>query len=79
MRGLVESLLALTRGDEGAPIEVGRHDLGEVAKEAVETARDAAGGKVVRSRSIPPEGRVVATFDRGPRPSGRPRSCSTTP
>ena len=35
MRDLVESLLALTRGDEGAPLDVGRHDLGEVAKEAV--------------------------------------------
>ena len=34
MRGLVESLLTLTRGDEGAPMEVGRYDLGAVAKEA---------------------------------------------
>src|SRR5215211_2511082 len=38
MRGLVESLLTLTRGDEGAPMEVGRYDLGAVAKEATETA-----------------------------------------
>src|SRR5215211_4565665 len=37
MRGLVESLLTLTRGDEGAPMEVGRYDLGAVAKEATET------------------------------------------
>ena len=39
MRGLIESLLTLTRGDEGAPMEVGRYDLGAVAKEATETAR----------------------------------------
>src|SRR5215217_8931894 len=43
MRGLVESLLTLTRGDEGAPMEVGRYDLGAVAKEATETA---ANGRV---------------------------------
>ena len=64
MRGLVESLLTLTRGDEGASIEVGRHDLGEIAKEAVATARDAAGGKVEIEVDAP-EGRAVATFDRG--------------
>jgi two-component system OmpR family sensor kinase len=63
MRGLVESLLALTRGDEGAPLEVGRHDLGALAREAVETARDTADGKI----SIvfaPPDGEIAATFDR---------------
>lgn len=64
MRGLVESLLTLTRGDEGAPIEVGRHDLGEVAREAVETAGDAADGKVA-VELVPPEGGVLGTFDRG--------------
>lgn len=64
MRGLVESLLTLTRGDEGASIEVGRYDLGEIAKEAVATARDAAGGKVAIEVDAP-EGRAVATFDRG--------------
>ena len=61
MRGLVESLLTLTRGDEGAPIEVGRHDLGAVAKEAAETA--AAGGRV-SVEFLPEEHEVMATFDR---------------
>src|SRR3712207_7563498 len=37
MRGLIESLLTLSRGDEGAPMEVGRYDLGAVGKEATET------------------------------------------
>jgi signal transduction histidine kinase len=60
MRGLVESLLTLTRGDEGAPMEVGRYDLGRVAKEATETA--AAGG--VSLEYVPSEREVMATFDR---------------
>jgi signal transduction histidine kinase len=30
---LVESLLVLTRGDDGAPFDVGLHDLAEVAAE----------------------------------------------
>jgi len=64
MRGLVESLLTLTRGDEGASIEVERHDLGEIAKQAVAAARDAAGDKVAIEVEAP-EGRAVATFDRG--------------
>ncbi len=63
MQTLVESLLALTRGDEGAPLDVGRHDLAQVAEEAVEAARTAARGKV----SVEYAGggrRVEATFDR---------------
>ena len=64
MQDLVESLLALTRGDEGAPLDVGRHDLAEVAEEAVQTARAAAGGKVSVDY-VPPEGPVEAAFDRG--------------
>lgn len=63
MQALVESLLALTRGDEGAPLDVGRHDLAQVAEEAVEAARTAAKGKV----SVEYAGggrRVEATFDR---------------
>ena len=46
MQELVEGLLALTRGDEGAPLSVGRHDLAGVAQEAVASARSAANGKV---------------------------------
>lgn len=63
MRSLVESLLALTRGDEGAGLTVGRHDLAAVAEEAVQAARDAAGGKV-SIEYIRPEHGVEATFDR---------------
>jgi two-component system, OmpR family, sensor kinase len=64
MRNLVESLLTLTRGDEGAPLDVGRYDLVEMAKEAVETAR----GNTDGSQSVefdPPDQGIMATFDRG--------------
>jgi len=61
MRGLVESLLTLTRADEDAPIEVGRHDLGAVAEEAAETA--ASDGRV-SVEFVPGEHEVMATFDR---------------
>ena len=60
MRGLVESLLTLTRGDEGAPMEVGCYDLGALAKEASETADN---GKV-SVEFVPNEHDVTATFDR---------------
>jgi signal transduction histidine kinase len=63
MRGLIESLLTLTRGDEGAPMEVGRYDLGAVAKEATETARAADNGKV-SVEFVPIEHEIMATFDR---------------
>jgi signal transduction histidine kinase len=63
MQELVEALLALTRGDEGAPLDVGRHDLAEVAAEATETARAAAEGKVA-VELVPPEHGIEATFDR---------------
>ena len=63
MGDLVESLLALTRGDEGAPPEVGRYDLAAVAEEAVQTARVAGNGKV-SVEYAPPKRGVVATFDR---------------
>jgi two-component system, OmpR family, sensor kinase len=63
MRDLVESLLALSRGDEAAPMEVGRHDLALVAEEAVQTARASAKGKVA-IEYIPPARELGATFDR---------------
>jgi two-component system, OmpR family, sensor kinase len=63
LRSLAESLLTLTRGDEGAPMEVGRYDLGAVAKEATETARAAAQGKVSVD-FVPIDHEVTATFDR---------------
>jgi signal transduction histidine kinase len=59
---LVESLLSLARGDEGAPLECAEHDLREVACAAVEAARAAAQGKVgVVYRQ--PDAPVVAAFD----------------
>jgi two-component system, OmpR family, sensor kinase len=64
MRDLVESLLTLTRGDEGPPLDVGRHDLGEIAQEAVETARNNADGRM-SVEFIPPDQGIMATFDRG--------------
>jgi signal transduction histidine kinase len=64
MRGLVESLLTLTRGDEGAPLDVGRHDLARVAKEAADTARDNADGELSIALTTP-DGEIPATFDRG--------------
>jgi two-component system, OmpR family, sensor kinase len=60
MRGLIESLLMLTRGDEDTPMEVGRYDLGAVAKEAAEAASN---GKV-SVRFVPTEHEITATFDR---------------
>jgi two-component system OmpR family sensor kinase len=60
MRGLVESLLTLTRGDEGAPMEVGRYDLGAVAKEATETAADGR----VSVEFVPIGHEITAAFDR---------------
>jgi two-component system, OmpR family, sensor kinase len=63
MRGLIESLLTLSRGDEGAPMEVGRYDLGAVGKEATETAGAAANGRVA-VEFVPMEHEVTATFDR---------------
>jgi signal transduction histidine kinase len=60
MRGLVESLLMLTRGDEDAPMEVGRYDFGAVAKEATETA----GNGKVSVEFVPIEHEIMATFDR---------------
>jgi signal transduction histidine kinase len=63
MRGLIESLLTLSRGDEGAPMEVGRYDLGAVGKEVTETARAAADGRV-SVEFVPIEHEVRATFDR---------------
>ena len=49
MRTLVESLLALTRGDEGARLEVGRHDLAPSRK------------KRRRLQGTPPKGRCPSS------------------
>ncbi|MGH2531688.1 MAG: sensor histidine kinase [Thermomicrobiales bacterium] len=63
MTELVESLLRLARGDEGAPLDPAPHDLGDVAAAAVEATRAAGGGKVGVLYQ-PPLAPVVATFDR---------------
>ncbi len=63
MRELVEELLALARGDEGAPLELSPHDLGDVASEATEMARAAAGKLSITY--VPPEDEVEAGYDRG--------------
>jgi two-component system OmpR family sensor kinase len=63
MRSLVESLLALSRGDEDAGLDVGRHDLADVAEEAVRAAQETAEGKV-SVEYAPPARAFEATFDR---------------
>jgi signal transduction histidine kinase len=63
MRVMVESMLALAQGDEGAPLEFEPQNLGDVVAEAVRTARAAAGDKVTIKYS-PPEWKIIATFDR---------------
>jgi two-component system OmpR family sensor kinase len=63
MWDLVEALMALTRGDEGAPLNISRHDFGKIAEEAVQIARVAANGKV-SVEYLPPEKTIEATFDR---------------
>lgn len=45
MRNLAEGLLALARGDEGAPMDARRQNLAAVAADVVEAARAASGGK----------------------------------
>jgi two-component system OmpR family sensor kinase len=60
MQGLVEALLALTRGDEGAPLEIETHDLAVVAEEA---ARTVAGEKTA-VEYLPVKRPVEAPFDR---------------
>ena len=61
---LVEDLLALARGDEGAPLEPRLNDLGKVVEEAAQGAQATAGGKVDVGY-VPPARRVEAVFDRG--------------
>jgi signal transduction histidine kinase len=63
MRHLAEELLALARGDEGAPLELKPQDIGAVAQEAMRIARDAAGGKVSVEYALP-EHKIIVVFDR---------------
>jgi two-component system, OmpR family, sensor kinase len=59
MRGLVEALLALTRGDEGAPLEIETHDLAVVAEEATRTVA----GEKTAVEYLPVKRPVNAPFD----------------
>jgi two-component system, OmpR family, sensor kinase len=63
MRHMAEELLALARGDEGAPLELNPQDFGAVAQEATRIARDAAGGRVSIEYALP-EHKIIAVFDR---------------
>jgi two-component system, OmpR family, sensor kinase len=63
MRSLAESLLVLARGDEGAQLKIGRHDLVAVAEDAAQATRDANNGKV-SIECVLPKREVEATFDR---------------
>lgn len=63
MEKLVEDLLCLAGGDEGAPMELRYEDLDAVAAEAVKTARAAAQGKVA-IRYVSPVNPLRANFDR---------------
>jgi two-component system OmpR family sensor kinase len=63
MESLVEDLLCLAGGDEGAPLELRYQDLGAVAAEAVMTAQAATQGKV-SIQYVPPAGSLHANFDR---------------
>jgi two-component system OmpR family sensor kinase len=60
MQRLVEGLLALTRGDEGAPLEIGDHDLAAVAEEATRTAAN----EKTAIEYLPAKQPVNAPFDR---------------
>ena len=63
MGGLVEDLLALARGDAGAPLQLASGDLSVVAGDAVNAARAAADDKVTVEYT-PAEEPVEAFFDR---------------
>jgi two-component system, OmpR family, sensor kinase len=60
MQRLVEGLLALTRGDEGAPLEIEEHDLAAIAEEAARTAS----GEKITLKYLPATQPVKASFDR---------------
>ena len=66
MKGLVENLLELARGDEGMKLHLKDDNLTEVVEEAAESARAAWNGKVHIERPTPKQGvqRVRALFDR---------------
>jgi len=66
MKGLVENLLELARGDEGMKLNLKEDDLTEVVEEAAESARASVNGKVLIEHPTPQQKtrRVSAVFDR---------------
>ena len=66
MKGLVENLLELARGDEGMKLHLKDNNLTEVVEEAAESTRAAVKGKVLIERLTPKQSvqRVIAVFDR---------------
>jgi two-component system OmpR family sensor kinase len=66
MKGLVENLLELARGDEGMKLHLKDNNLTEVVEEVTESARAAVHGKVLIEHPTPEQsvGRVSAVFDR---------------
>jgi signal transduction histidine kinase len=68
MKGLVENLLELARGDEGMKLHLKDNNLTEVVEEAAESARAAVNGKVLiecpTSKQRVQEEGVSAVFDR---------------
>ena len=68
MKGLVENLLELARGDEGMKLHLKDNNLTEVVQEAAESARAAVNGKVLiecpTSKQRVQEEGVSAVFDR---------------
>jgi two-component system OmpR family sensor kinase len=66
MKGLVEKLLELARGDEGMKLHLKDNNLTEVVEEATESARAAVNGKLLIEHPTPGQGvqRVSAVFDR---------------
>jgi two-component system OmpR family sensor kinase len=77
LRSLAESLLALTRGDEGAQLKVGRHDLAAVAEEAAQATRDANNGKLSINPTALPA--WLPKPSQGPWPCRGRASCASLP
>lgn len=63
MKKLVEDLLSLAKGDEGAPLNLQVHDLDALAAEAVGASKLAVEGRASVSHS-PAREPVLASFDR---------------
>lgn len=63
MKGLVEKMLEVARGEEGSELHLKHNDIAEVVEEAVESASAAANGKVIIEHPALEQG-ISAVFDR---------------